>query len=153
MSHDTMLSQFSHSVVSDSLWPHGLQHTRLPCPSLTLGVYSNSFPFSRWCHPAISSSVAPFSSCLQSFLASQSFSMSRFFASGSQNITASASALPKTIQGWFPLGLTDLALCLPKDSQESCPTPQFKSISSWALSLLFGPTLTSIHDYWKKSFG
>ena len=103
-------SQFSHSVVSYSLWPHRLQHARLPCPSPTPGVYSNSYPLSWWCHPTISSSVIPFSSCLQSFLASESFPMSQFFTSDGQNIGASASAslLPMNIQDWFPLGLTDL---------------------------------------------
>ena len=100
--------QFSHSVVSNSLWPHGPQHTRSPCPSLTPGVYSNSYPLSWWCHPTISSSVVPFSSCLQSFLASGSFPMSWLFASGGQSIGASASTfiLPMNIQDWFPLGLT-----------------------------------------------
>ena len=102
--------QFSHSVVSDSLWPHGLQHTRLPCPSPTPGAYSNSCPSSQWCHPTISSSVIPFSSCLQSFPASGSFSMSQFFTSSGQSIrvSASASVLPMNIQDWFPLGLTGL---------------------------------------------
>ena len=100
--------QFSHSVVSDSLWPHGLQHPRPACPSPIPGVYSNSCPLSRWCHPTISSSVVPFSSRLQFFLASGSFPMSQFFASGSQNIciSASASVLPMNIQGWSPSGLT-----------------------------------------------
>ena len=83
--------QFSHSVASDSLWPHGLQH-RLPCPSPTPRACSNSCPSSQWCHPTISSSVVPFSSCLQSFPASGSFLRSQFFASGGQNIRASASA-------------------------------------------------------------
>jgi len=83
--------QFSRSVVSNSLWPHGLQHTRPPCPSPTPGVYSNSCPLSRWCHPTISSSVVPFSSCLQSFPASGSFQMSQLFASGGQSIGVSAS--------------------------------------------------------------
>ena len=89
-------SQFSRSVVSDSSRPHGPQHTRHPCPSPTLGVYSNSCPLSRWCHPTISPSVVPFSSCLQSFPASGPFLMSQFFASGGQSIgvSASASALP-----------------------------------------------------------
>ena len=100
--------QFSCSVVSDSLWPHGLQHTRLPCPSPTTGVYSNSCPLSRWCHPTISSSVIPFSACLQSFPASESFPMSQFFTSGGQSIGVSASVLPMNIQDWFPLGLTGL---------------------------------------------
>ena len=84
--------QFSHSVVSDSLRPHGLQRARLPCPSLSPGACSNSCPSSRWCHPIISSSVSPFSSCFQSFLALGSFPMSQFFASGGQSIGVSASA-------------------------------------------------------------
>ena len=92
----------------DSLWPHGLQHTRPPCPSLTPRVYSNSCPLCRWCHPTISSSVIPFSSCLQSCPASGSFPMRWFFASGNQSIgvSASASVLPMNIQDWFPLGWT-----------------------------------------------
>ena len=99
---------FSHSVMSSSLQPHELQHTRPPCPSPTPRVHSDSRPSSRWCHPAISSSVVPFSSCLQSFLASQSFIMSQFFASGGQSVGASASGsvLPMNIQNWFPLWLT-----------------------------------------------
>ena len=84
--------QFSCSVVSDSLWPHGLQHARPPCPSPTPGIYSNWCPLSRWSHPAITSSVVPFSSCLQSFPASGSFQMSQFFASSGQSIGVSASA-------------------------------------------------------------
>ena len=106
LSHSSV--QFSHSVVSDSLWSHGQQHTRLPCPSPTPGTYSNSWPLSRWCHPTILSSVIPFASRLQSFPASGSFPMSQFFASGGQNIgvSASASVLPMNIQDWFLLGLT-----------------------------------------------
>ena len=101
--------QFSHSVVCDSLWPHGLQHNRLPCPAPTPGVYSNSCPSSQWCHPTISSSVIHFS-CLQSCSASGSFPMSQFFASGGQSIRASTSAsvLPMNIQEWFISGLTGL---------------------------------------------
>ena len=101
-------AQFSRSVMSNSLWPHGPQHTRLPCPSPTPGAYSNSCPLSWWCHPTISSSVIPFSSCLQSFPASGSFLMNQLFASDGQSIgvSASASALPMTIQDWFPLGWT-----------------------------------------------
>ena len=101
--------QFSHSVVSNSLRPHELQHARPPCPSPTPGVHSNSCPSNRWCHPAISSSVVPFSSWLQFFSASGSFPMSQFFTSGGQSIGlwASASVLPMNIQDWFPLGLTD----------------------------------------------
>ena len=97
---------FSRSVVSNSFWPHGLQHARLPCPSPTPGDYSSSCPLSWWCHPTISSSVIPFSSHLQSFPASESFQMSRFFASGGQSIgvSASESVLPVNTQDWFPLG-------------------------------------------------
>ena len=100
--------QFSRSVVFNSLWPHELQHARPSCPSPTPGVCSNSCPSSRWCHPTISSSVVPFSSCPQSFLAPGSFQMSQLFASGGQSIgvSASASVLPMNIQDWFPLGLT-----------------------------------------------
>ena len=102
------LPQFSCSVVSDSLWPHGLQHAKLSCPSPTPGACSNSCPLSQWCNPTISSSVIPFSSCFQSFPAPGSFPMSQFFASGGQSIGASASAsvLPMNIQDWFPLGWT-----------------------------------------------
>ena len=94
--------------MSDSLWPHGLQHTRPPCPSPTPGVHSNSCALSQWCHPTITSSLVPFSSCLQSFPASGSFQMSQFFASGGQSIGVSASTLvlPMNIQDWFPLGWT-----------------------------------------------
>ena len=100
--------QFSRSVVSDSLQPHGMQLARLSCPSPTPRAYSNSCPLSRWCHPAISSSVVPFSTCLQSFPASGSFSMSWFFAAGGQSIgvSASTSVLPMNIQDWFPLWWT-----------------------------------------------
>ena len=100
--------QFSHSVISDSLRPHGLQHAKPPCPSPTPGVYPNSCPLSWWCHPTISSSVVLFSSCLQSFPASESFQMSQLFASGGQSIGASASVLPMNIQDWFPLGWAGL---------------------------------------------
>ena len=102
--------QFSRSVMSRSLWPHGLKHASPPCPSPTPGVYSNSHPLSRWCHPTISSSGVPFSSCLQSFPASGAFQMSQHFASGGQSIgvSTSASILPVNIQDWFPLGLTGL---------------------------------------------
>ena len=120
--------QFNRSFVSDSLQPH-------PNPR----VHPNTRPSRRWCHPAISSSVVPFSSCPQSLLASESFPMSQLFSWGGQStgVSASASFLPKKSQGWSP--------CSPRDSQESSPTPQFKSINS-LLSFLHGPTLTSIHD-------
>ena len=100
--------QFSRSVMSDSLWPHGLQHTRPPCPSPTSGVYPNSCPLSRWCHPTISSSVVPFSSCPQSFPASGSLQIIQLFASGGQSIgvSASTSVLPMNTQDWSPLGWT-----------------------------------------------
>ena len=101
--------QFSHSVMSDSLRPHESQHTRPPCPSPTPRVHSNSRPLSRWCHPAISSSVVPFSSCPQSLLASESFPMSQLFAWGGQRIgvSALASVLPMNTQDWSPLGWMD----------------------------------------------
>ena len=129
---DTMLLLFSHSVVSDSLWPHGFQHARLPCPSPSPGVCSNWFPLNWWCHPTISSSVAPFFSCLQSLPAAGSFPMSQLFTSGGQSIRAlaSASVFPMNIQSWFPLGLTGLIFF------------QFKGLSrvflshSWETSVL-----------------
>ena len=99
---------FSCLAMPNSLWPHELWHTRLLCPSLSSWVCSNSCPWSQWCHPTISSSVAPFSSCPQSFPASRSFPMNQFFALGGQSIGVSASALPRNIQAWFPLGLTGL---------------------------------------------
>ena len=102
-----LLYQFSHSVVSDSLWPHGLQHARLSCPSPTPGACSDSHPLNRWCHPTISSSVISFS-CLQPFPASRSFPMSQFFTSDDQSIgvSALASVHSMNIQDWFPLGWT-----------------------------------------------
>ena len=100
--------QFSHSVVSDSLQSHGLQHARPPCPSSAPGVYPNSCPLSQWCHPTISSSLVPFSSCPQSFLASGSFPVSRFFTSGGQSIgvCTPAPVLPMNTQDWSPSGWT-----------------------------------------------
>ena len=104
----SLSGQFSHSAVSNSLRSHGLQYGRLPCPSSNPRAYSDSCPLSRWCHPTILSSIAPLSSCLQSFPASGSFQMSQFFTSGGQSIGVSvlASVLPMNIQGWFPLGWT-----------------------------------------------
>ena len=144
--------QFSRSVVSDSLRPYVMGKTRLNCQSPTLRAYSNSCPSSRWCHPTISSSVVPFSSHLQSFLASGSFQRSQFFTSSDQSIgvSASASVLPTNIQDWFLEDELVGSPCSPRDSQESSPTPQFKSINSSMLRLLFSPTLTSIHDHWKN---
>ena len=99
---------FSRSVISNSLQPHGLQHARLPCPLPTPGTCSNSCPLSQWCHETISSSVVPFSSCLQSFPASGSFPKSQLFASGGRSIgvSSSASVLPQYIRDWSPLGWT-----------------------------------------------
>ena len=143
-----LLLLFSRSVMSDSLWPHGLQHARLPCPSPTPGACPNSCPSSQWYHPTTLSSVVPFSSCLQSFPASGSFLMSQFFASGGQIIGASAlaSVLPMNIEDWFPLGLTSL-ICL----QSKGLSRVFSSTTIWKhLNLLYGPTLTSVHDYCKN---
>ena len=122
-------------VASDSLWPHGLQHARPPCPSPTSRVYPNSCQLSPWCHPTISSSVIPFSSHSQSSPASGSFPMSWLFTSGGQSIgvSASTSVLPMNIQDWPPLGWTGWSPCSSRDSQESSPTPQFKNISSLVL--------------------
>ena len=112
----------------------------------------NSCASSQSCHPTISSSVIPFSFCLQSFSASRSFPMSRFCTSGGQSIgvSASASVLPMSIQNWFPSRLSSWIPCNPRDSQESFPTSQFKSINSSALSFLYGLNFPSIHDYWKN---
>ena len=106
---------FSRSVVSDSLQLYGLQHTRLPCPSLSPRICSNSCPLNQWYHPYISSSITHFSSCPQSFPASVSFLISQLFASGGQSIGASASVLPMSIWSWFPLGLTGLSSLLFKE--------------------------------------
>ena len=126
--------QISHSVVSDSLWPHASQHARPPCPSPTPRVHSNSCLSSQWCHPAISSSVVPFSSCPQSLPASESFPMSQLFAWGGQRIgvTASASVLPKNTQDWSALGWTS---CI--------------SLQSKGLSRVFSNTTVQKH----QSFG
>ena len=146
------LVQFSCSVVSDSLWSRGLQHARFPSPLPVPGVYLNPCPLSQWCHPAISSSVIPFSFCPQSFPTSGSFPESQSFESGGQSIgvSASTSVLLMNIQDWSPLGWTGWPPCSPRDSQDSSPTPQFKSINSSLLSFLYSPTLTSIHDHWKN---
>ena len=131
--------------MSSSLRPHESQHARPPCPSQTPGVYSNSCPLSRWCHPAISSSVIPFSSCPQSLPASRSFPMSQLFASGGQSIGSFSPSRTDLLQD----GLVG-SPCSPRDSQESSSTPQFESINFSVLSFLHSPTLTSIHDHWKN---
>ena len=130
--------QFCRSVMSDSLQPHGLRHARLPCPSPTPRACSYSCPSSWWCHPTISSSVIPFSFCLQSFTASGSFLMSQFFASGGQNIgvSVSASVLPMNIQDWFPLGLT-------------C----WISLQSKGLSRFFSNTTVQNHQFFSTQLG
>ena len=134
--------------MSDSLWPHGLQHTRLSCSSPCPKVCSDWCPLSWWCHPTISSSPTPFSSSLQSSPASGAFLVSQLFASGGQTIGSSASVLPMNIQDWFPLGLTGLISLLSKGLSRvffhtTVQRHQF-------FSLLYGTTLTTIHDYWKN---
>ena len=133
--------------MSDSLWPHGLQHTRLLSPPLSPRVYSVSCPFSWWCYLTISSSTTPFSFCLQSFPASGSFPMSWLFVLSGQSIGASVSAsiLPVNTQGWFPLGLTGLISLHPRDCQESSPVPQFKSINSKSFIFLAHKNKTKNH--------
>ena len=130
--------------MSNSLRPHELQHVRLPCPLPSLRVYSNSYPLSQWCHPTISSSVVPFSSCLQSFPASGSFPMNWLFASCGQSIGVSLSVLLMNIQGWYPFGLIGFTPCSPRNSQESSPTPQFKSINSAVFTIF---TVQLSHPY------
>ena len=139
--------QYSRSVMSDSLQPHELQHTRLPCPSPTPRGCSNPFPSSRWCHPTNSSSVIPFSSCLQSFPASGSFPPSQFFASGGQSVgvSASASVLPMNIQDWFPLGWADLIPLLSKGLSGVFSNTTVQKHQFSVFSFLYSPTLTSIH--------
>ena len=129
-----------------------LQHARLPCPSLSPRVCSDSCPLSQWCHPTISSFVIPFSFCPQSFLASGSFPVSWLFTSGGQSISVSASAsvFPVNIQDWFPLGWTGWISLLSKGLSRVFSNPQLKNINSSALNLLYGPTLAFIHDYWKN---
>ena len=148
--------QFSCSVVSDSLWPNGLQHARPPCPSPTPGVYANSCPLSRWCHPTISSSIVPFSSCLQSFPASGSFQKSQFFASGSQSIgvSASTSVLQMNIQDWS-LGCTGwISLQYKGLSRVFSSTTHLKALILWHSAFfmvqLSHPYLTARrnHSFW-----
>ena len=151
--HFKRFVQFSCSVVSNSLWPHGLQHARLPCPSLTSRACSNSCPLSWWCHPTISSSVVPFSSCLQSCPTSGSFPMSQFFTSGGQSIgvSASASVLPMNIQDWFPLGLTGW-ISLQSKGLKSLLQHHSSKASILQHSAFFIVQLShpSLHDYWKN---
>ena len=143
--------QFGRSVMSDFLWPHGLQHARLCCLPPTPGACSNWCPSSRWCHPTISCSVSPFSSCLQSFPASGSFPMSQCFTSGGQSIGASASAsVSNKYSGLisFKIDWLDLEVYVTLNSLLNY-FELFKSINYSVLSFLYGPTLTSVHNYWK----
>ena len=144
--------QFSHSVVSDSLRPHGPQHARPPCPSLTRRVHSNSCPLSQWCHPAISSSVIPFSSCPHSLPASESFPVSQLFASGGQciGVSASASVLPMNTQDWSPSEWTGWMSLESKGLSRVFSNTTVHSINSFVLSFLYSPTFTSIHNDWKN---
>ena len=143
---------FQFSSVTQScltLWLHGLQHSRLPSPSSTLGACAN-LCLCWWFCPTFSSSIFPFS-CLQFFLqVSGAFLMNKIFASGGQSIGVSALVLPINIQGWLHLGLIGMISFHPRDSHESSPAPQFKSTKSLALSFFYSLTFTSIHDYWKN---
>ena len=142
--------QFSCSVMSDSLQPHELQHARPPCPSPTPEVHSNSCPSSQWCHPAILSSVVPFSSYPQSLPASESFPMSQLFTWGGQSagVSALASVLPTNTQDWSPLGWTGWISLQAKGLSRVFSNTTVQKHQFFALSFLHSPTLTSIHDYW-----
>ena len=143
--------QFSYTVMSDSLQPHESQHVRPPCPSPTPRVYANSCPLSQWCHSAISSSVVPFSSCPQSLPAQGLSNESTLRMRRPKYWSLSFSIIPsKEHPGLISLRMDWISPCSPRDSQESSPTQQFKSIISLVFSFLHSPTLTSIHDYWKN---
>ena len=147
-----LILQFSGLVMSNSFRPHESQHARPPCPSPTHGIHPNSCPLSQWCHPTISSSVVPFSSCPQSFSASGSFQMSQIFAWGGQSIGASASTsvLPMGNQDWSPLGWTGWISLQSKGLSRVFSNTTVQNINSSVLSFLYSPTLTSIHYYWKN---
>ena len=140
--------QFSHSI--QFLQSHGMQHARLPCPSPTPGDYSNSCLLSQWCHPIISSSVVPFSSSSSIFPSISLFSNESVLCIRWPKYWSFSISTSMNIKDWYPLGWLVGSPCSPRDSQESSPTPQFKSINSSALSFVYSPTLTSIHDYWKN---
>ena len=145
--------QFSLSVLSDTLRPHEPQHIRPPCPSPTPGVHPNPSPSSRWCHPTISSSVTPFSSCPQSLPTSGSFQMSQLFASGGQSIGVSASTtvLSMNTQNWSPLGWTGWISLQSKGISRVFSNTRVQKHRFFGAQLsLKSPTLTSIHDHWKK---
>ena len=147
---------YSMAKSCPTLWPQGLKHSRLPCSSPSFCDCSNSCPSSRWCHPTISSSVVPFSSCLPCFPASGSFPVP-VFPSYLNHVAKVLELQHQSFQWIFRIDfLYELLVwspCSPRDFQESSPTPQFKSISSSVLIFLYGPTLTSIHGYWKKHTG
>ena len=147
-----MSDSFSHSVMSDSLWPHEPQHARPPCPSPTARVYANPCPLSQWCHPTISSSVVPFSFCPLSFPESGSFQMSQLFTSGGQTIgvSASPSVLPMNTQDWSPLGWTGWISLQSKGLSRVSSNTIVQNHQFFGLSFLYSPTLTSIHDHWKN---
>ena len=140
------ISQFSRSVLSDSLQPYGLQHSRLLCPSLSPRVWSNSCPLSQWCNPTVSSSVVPFSFCFQSLPASGPFPVNQLFTSGSQSSWASASAsvLPMNIQGWFPVGLTGLISLLSKGLKSLLNHHNLKASILWHLAFFM---IQLLHPY------
>ena len=144
--------QFSRSVMSDSLWPYESQHTRPPCPSPTPGVHSNSCPSSWWCHPAISSSVVPFSSCPQSLPASEPFPVSQLFTWGGQSIgiSALASVLPKNTQDWSPLEWTGWISLQSKGLSRVFSNTTVQKHQFFGAQLPSQSTLTSIHDHWKN---
>ena len=143
---------FSCSVVSNSLRPHESQHTRPPCPSPTPGVHANSCPSSRWCHPAISSSVTPFSSCPQSLPASESFPVSQLFTWGGQStwVSALASVLPKNTQDWSPSEWTGWISLQSKGLSRVFSNTTVQKHQFIGASFLHSPTLASIHDHWKN---
>ena len=145
--YSQVVQSFSHVQLCNPI-----DCSRLPCPS-TPGACSNLYPLNWWCNPIITSSVVPFSSCLQSFPAPGSFPVSQFFASGGQSIEASASAsVPlMNIQDWFPLELTGLNSLQSKRLSRVFSNTTVQSINSSVLTLLYGPTPTAIHDYWKKN--
>ena len=136
--------------MSDCLRPHELWHARLPCPWLSPRVCSNSCPLSRWFHPTILSSLASFSSCLQSFSASGSFPMSQLFASVGQSIGASASVFPMNIQDWFPLGWTGWISLQSKGLSRVFSNTTVQKHQFFSPTPLYGPALTSRHDHWKN---
>ena len=141
---------FSRSVISNFLWPHGLQQAKLPCPSSSPRAYSNSCSLSRWCHPKIWSSVVPFSYCFLSFPVSGSFPMNWLFVPGNPSIGTSPSGLPMNIQGWFSLRLIGLISLQSKGHSTVFPNTTAWKHQFFGTQSFYSPSLTSIHDYWKN---